>query len=54
MNAVTVIAEAVASMPCYLYALKEDGVKESTVTPLNIFKRNAKPVIKRLTSLNIR
>lgn len=25
MNAVTVIAEAVASMPCYLYALKEDG-----------------------------
>ena len=25
MNAVTVIAEAVASMPCYLYSLKEDG-----------------------------
>ena len=25
MNAVTVISEAVASMPCYLYALKEDG-----------------------------
>ena len=24
MNAVTVMAEAVASMPCYLYALKED------------------------------
>ncbi|HDR1506048.1 TPA: phage portal protein, partial [Pasteurella multocida] len=25
MNAVTVIAEAVASMPCYLYQLKQDG-----------------------------
>lgn len=25
MNAVTVIAEAVASMPCYLYRLKDDG-----------------------------
>ncbi|MFZ7201996.1 phage portal protein, partial [Avibacterium avium] len=25
MKAVTVIAEAVASMPCYLYQLKQDG-----------------------------
>ena len=30
MNAVTVISEAVASMPCYLYALKEDKLKDVT------------------------
>lgn len=34
---VTVIAEAVASMPCYLYALKEDGRERIYRHRLNIF-----------------
>ena len=55
MNAVTVISEAVASMPCYLYALKEDGRERiSIVILLNIFSMKCQTAAKHRINSKIR